>query len=152
MPFRNELDVGWGLAILFFTHAMRQYRYARTARPYEEKPPLLHRVEKYNIKIPCSLTSLACYEWDGSLELRLDGISMPFRNELDVGWGLAKLGCTHARGDGVSNLSEVKPITHNSRCCLDVVCLFVCFQLPLNPFHSLFLSICLFALSSYTQV
>ena len=40
----------------------------------------------------------------------------------------------------------------SSRCCLDVVCLFVCFQLPLVPFHSLFLSICLFSLSSNTQV
>ena len=42
------------------------------------KPPLLHRVEKYNIKSTCSLTSLTCYELDGSLDLRLDGISMPF--------------------------------------------------------------------------
>ena len=80
MPFRNEIDVGWGLAILFFSHAT-------TAKPYVEKPPLLHRVEKYNIKLPCSLTSLTCYEWDGSLELRLDGISMPFSNEVDVRGG-----------------------------------------------------------------
>ena len=44
-------------------------------RTYEENPPLLHSLEKWNSKLSCSLTSLICYESDDNLELWLNGIS-----------------------------------------------------------------------------
>ena len=47
-------------------------------RTYEENPPLLHSLEKWNSKLSCSLTSLICYESDDNLELWLNEISMPF--------------------------------------------------------------------------
>lgn len=53
-------------------------------RPYDKNSPLLHRIEKWNPKSPCSLTPLTCYESDGNLESPLKGISMPFNATRDL--------------------------------------------------------------------